>query len=270
MSHTRTARPIKCVEHDAPLRLQNPETASCDAGCVVDAEEITATGSPVFITDAAGALYVPAEANIRQDPTVPTRVRVAALLRSLRVGDAVTVTIDGRDHAMRISRAYQLADLTFGDPLGGNVVASYGTGRYSVTVGVDALVTGRITLTRREGVPRETQWLRRGHPFYPPAELAVTIPALYATENVPCAAKTIHLHYFAGGCDWWLAEYDPATGRGFGYVCLGDPQCAEWGYVDLAELEEVSVARGLVIVERDLHWTPTRAGEIDLPGWRAR
>jgi hypothetical protein len=45
----------------------------------------------------------------------------------------------------------------------------------------------------------------------------------------------------------------PATGTAFGYACLGNPNCAEWGYVDLPELEEARVLSSLVIVERDLN-----------------
>jgi hypothetical protein len=37
---------------------------------------------------------------------------------------------------------------------------------------------------------------------------------------------------------------------------------AEWGYIWLPEPEEVSTYHGLVIVERDLHWTPVKFGEI--------
>jgi hypothetical protein len=33
--------------------------------------------------------------------------------------------------------------------------------------------------------------------------------ALYATDDRPACAKIVHLHYFAGACDWWIAEYDP-------------------------------------------------------------
>ncbi len=51
----------------------------------------------------------------------------------------------------------------------------------------------------------------------------------------------------------------------FGYACLGDPQCAEWGYVSLVELEGV-LARGVFPVERDLHWTPKPAKDCKLPG----
>jgi hypothetical protein len=67
-----------------------------------------------------------------------------------------------------------------------------------------------------------------------------------------------------GGCDWWLVEYDPDQHLGFGYVSLGDPSCAEWGYVSLAELEAVWINH--FVVERDLQWTPKRAKEVRLPG----
>ncbi len=103
----------------------------------------------------------------------------------------------------------------------------------------------------------------RGHVFYPPADALAAVPALYGTEKVPLDDKVIHLHYFVGSCDWWLVEYDPKERMGFGYVCLGDPINAEWGYVDLTELERIEV--GPFVVERDLHWTPCRAGEANLP-----
>ncbi|MFI7026301.1 UvrD-helicase domain-containing protein [Micromonospora sp. NPDC049900] len=118
------------------------------------------------------------------------------------------------------------------------------------------------------GIPPETQRVRRGHAFYPPADLPV--PPLYATERQSPGDKTIFLHYFSPSSDWWLAEYDPKTGLGFGYLCAnGDDQNTEWGYVSLVELEKIRANRGLLIVERDLHWTPKPAREANLPGWRA-
>lgn len=47
----------------------------------------------------------------------------------------------------------------------------------------------------------------------------------------------------------------------FGYACLGDPQMAEWGYIALDELAVV-YRPPLLIVERDLHWSPRPAGEV--------
>ncbi|MDQ1675044.1 MAG: hypothetical protein QOC93_188 [Actinomycetota bacterium] len=114
--------------------------------------------------------------------------------------------------------------------------------------------------------PADTQRDRRGHDFYPPDSQAAAIPGLYGTEGTPAGEKVLHAHYFAAACDWWIAEYDPATGTVFGYACLGDPQNAEWGYLHLPGLEQVNVGHGLLIVERDLHWTPTRAADAALPG----
>lgn len=108
---------------------------------------------------------------------------------------------------------------------------------------------------------RETQLDRRGHRFYPAPG---TVPALYANENTALADQIIAAHYFTAGCDWWISEYDPATGLAFGYACLGDWAGAEWGYIDLAELETLNTGR--LIIERDLHWTPTPVRAADLPG----
>lgn len=101
----------------------------------------------------------------------------------------------------------------------------------------------------------------RGHDFLPDLPTLAMIPVLYATERVPLGDKTIHLHYFIGGCDWYIAELDTIEWRAFGYVDLGDPQNAEWGYIDLQELEAVWIGPGFV-VERDLGWSATPFGEV--------
>ncbi|MEV6928445.1 UvrD-helicase domain-containing protein [Dactylosporangium sp. NPDC051485] len=116
------------------------------------------------------------------------------------------------------------------------------------------------------GLP-ELHRQRRGHPFYPPAEIAAAIPRLYGTDGISPGQTMLHLHYFGGATDVWLAEYDPSTGEGFGYINLGDPTDAEWGYVNLPELEAIN--HGLTIIERDLHWTPVQASDANLPGPRA-
>ena len=102
------------------------------------------------------------------------------------------------------------------------------------------------------------QW--RGHDFWPPAAVLAAIPPLYGTEKVSAVDKVVHLHYFTGACDWWVVELDPAERLAFGYVCLGGPQMAEWGYIALDELAEIF--RLPIIVERDLGWTPRPAGEV--------
>lgn len=109
--------------------------------------------------------------------------------------------------------------------------------------------------------PVETQRRRRGHNFYPPKSILSKIPALYGTDGIPAEEKTIHLHYFGGAADWWIAEIDPETMEAFGYADLGHGM-GEWGYVSLPEVEAVNVQRGLVVIERDLYWDLKPFGEV--------
>ena len=103
----------------------------------------------------------------------------------------------------------------------------------------------------------ESQRRRRGHAFLPPAPVLRSIPKLYDTEKVPAGDKMIPLHYFSASGDWYIAELDTGSWTAFGYAKLAShPEGAEWGYISLHELEQVKVHGGLVIVERDMYWTP--------------
>jgi hypothetical protein len=106
----------------------------------------------------------------------------------------------------------------------------------------------------------ETQRVRRGHRFLP-ASVAAALPRLYATEHTPVDEKIVWARYFAGCCEWLVVEYDPVERLAFGWCDLGVGH-PEWGYVDLAELEQVLVADGLVIVEREIGWQPKAFGEV--------
>ena len=112
----------------------------------------------------------------------------------------------------------------------------------------------------------DTQRRLRGHDFLPPPAERRQIPGERKTERVPLAEKPISLHYFCASADWWIAEIWPEDGQwmAFGYAQFASmPECAEWGYISLNELEELRVMAGPIpiIVERDLHWTP-------VPFWR--
>ena len=86
------------------------------------------------------------------------------------------------------------------------------------------------------------------------------IPKLYATEEVKAADKIIFLHFFIGGCDWYVAEFD-GEDTFFGYAILNsDTEMAEWGYVNLSELKSLKV-HGIEI-DRELNWTPKKASLI--------
>lgn len=88
------------------------------------------------------------------------------------------------------------------------------------------------------------------------------IPRLYETEHIPVEEKMIYLHFFMGGCDWFVAEFD-SDDLFWGFAILnGDYENAEWGYISFAELKSIRF-RGIEI-DRDLYWTPTKARDIDL------
>ena len=73
----------------------------------------------------------------------------------------------------------------------------------------------------------------------------------------------IHEHFFLGGCDWYAAEYGPQERIFFGYAILNDDlENAEWGYFSFDELRQVKTRQEFE-VDRDLHWKPRRAAEIE-------
>lgn len=111
----------------------------------------------------------------------------------------------------------------------------------------------------------ETQRKRRGHAFMPPPRKA--IPDIYDTEDIPAEDKIIYVHYFASNVDFYIAEMNFENGDAFGYTRFTDfPEGAEWGYIGLEELEQLSVHGGLIIVERDLYWEPVKFKEIKING----
>ena len=97
----------------------------------------------------------------------------------------------------------------------------------------------------------------------PTKERLEKIPRLYATEGIPLGEKIIHLHFFLGGCDWYIAEYD-GEDLFWGYAILnGDYQNAEWGYVSFRELTDLKVAMGIEVdCEKEEFWRPKKAREI--------
>ena len=87
------------------------------------------------------------------------------------------------------------------------------------------------------------------------------MPKTYETENVDTEDKIVYLHYFYGSFDWYIIEKDINDGQhqAFGYAILGDPDCAEWGYISLREL-----CHNLNnYIELDFNWTPIKFLQID-------
>lgn len=90
------------------------------------------------------------------------------------------------------------------------------------------------------------------------ATIWADMPKTYQTEGQGKAALA-RLHWFTGGCDWWLVEKDSDTdGEGqiqaFGIADLGQG-FREMGYISLPEILEAGA-------ELDFHFTPVTVGEI--------
>ena len=83
------------------------------------------------------------------------------------------------------------------------------------------------------------------------------MPKTYETDAQGRAALA-HLHYFIGGCDWWIVEKDADPDhagqvQAFGIADLGMGR--ELGYISIPELLENGA-------ELDLYFTPKRMGEL--------
>jgi len=89
------------------------------------------------------------------------------------------------------------------------------------------------------------------------------LPELYSTEHVSARDKMIHMHFFLGGCDWYVAEYGRLRREFFGFAIFNDDlQNAEWGSFSYDELRSVRVGPGFE-VDRDLNWRPRKASDVE-------
>jgi hypothetical protein len=88
---------------------------------------------------------------------------------------------------------------------------------------------------------------------------AKKLPKIGATEGKSLEEKLLVAKIFdpCGRGTWYIVEFD-GEDECFGYVVspLG-PDCDEWGYFSLAELDEVRNRMGLPL-ERDMWWTATK------------
>ena len=91
------------------------------------------------------------------------------------------------------------------------------------------------------------------------AEIAKKLPPLYAQDGVEDPIVYLKLFNPVGAGTWYVTEYD-GEDTFFGYVDLGDPFCAELGYISKSELEGAKLPFGMSI-ERDAHFTPKPLSE---------
>jgi hypothetical protein len=96
----------------------------------------------------------------------------------------------------------------------------------------------------------------------PSQEQLAKIPKLYETEHIPLQDKLIYLHFFIGGCDWYIAETD-GNDLFWGFVILNnDYQMAEWGYFSFNELRSIK-SLGWIQIDNDLHWEVVPAIRVE-------
>lgn len=93
-----------------------------------------------------------------------------------------------------------------------------------------------------------------------PESILKYMPPLYATEHVPLEEKVVRVKLFVPWSPWtfWLIECEKNGPVAWGLVVGHD---AEFGYIDLSELEEVRGPSGLTI-ERDIHFAPCTVAEL--------
>lgn len=80
------------------------------------------------------------------------------------------------------------------------------------------------------------------------ARIVTTMPKTYETDGQGDQAIA-QLHYFTGGCDWYITERDQETEQlqAFGLANLG--YGGELGYISIVEILESGA-------ELDLYWSP--------------
>jgi hypothetical protein len=82
--------------------------------------------------------------------------------------------------------------------------------------------------------------------------IVAKIPGLGETDNLK--RHPLSLHYFIGGCDWYIAEYSKDEDIFFGYAILNnDLHNSEWGYISRQEIISLEIPKRLLMVNLDLH-----------------
>ena len=91
-------------------------------------------------------------------------------------------------------------------------------------------------------------------------ELEKIIPKMYSDEDTKLEDKIVYAKFFTPDSNWtwFILEWD---GKDTLFAMVHGHEKA-LGYVSLTELESVKGPLGLK-VERDLHFTPTRYGDIE-------
>ncbi|GHV92266.1 hypothetical protein AGMMS50268_27690 [Spirochaetia bacterium] len=82
--------------------------------------------------------------------------------------------------------------------------------------------------------------------------IVAKLPNLYDTDGQ--ARHPLSLHYFVGGCDWYIAEYSKEEDIFFGYAILNnDLHNSEWGYISRAEILSLEIPERFLMINLDLY-----------------
>lgn len=88
------------------------------------------------------------------------------------------------------------------------------------------------------------------------------MPKLRETDGKSNATTIVQGHFFIGGCDWYVTEFD-GDDTFFGFAILnGDFQMAEWGNISYKELQELKVS-GFMEVDYDKHWDRPQVQHVE-------
>ena len=89
------------------------------------------------------------------------------------------------------------------------------------------------------------------------------IPAIGTSANTEIKNIKIFLHFFVGGCDWYVAEFD-GKDTFFGFVILNNDEVnAEWGYFSFSELQKLKQGFAQVDCERVTYFPIQKVEKID-------
>jgi hypothetical protein len=82
------------------------------------------------------------------------------------------------------------------------------------------------------------------------------------SEDVNALEKVVYLHFFIGGCDWYVTEFDQED-TFFGFVILNnDLEMSEFGYFSFLELKEINMGGIEIDCELAKYFKPTKIKNI--------
>ena len=93
-------------------------------------------------------------------------------------------------------------------------------------------------------------------------EILKKLPTLDESALLSISEQKVWVKLFqpSYGFYWYITAYNPQTNEAFGFVNLGDSQCAELGYISINEIVTAKYKIGQV--ERDKYFDPMPLQEV--------